>query len=113
MDYVKRPILGREGDSLNPIAIKLKDQDNDYVDLTDYTGYISVNNCSNVVIKEYFNLRKVNNNGVDAFVWEFPLKLDIPAGKYQWFLKTSHPSEGIITALYGDFIVEQKKVFQA
>jgi hypothetical protein len=113
MEYVKKAIKGREGDSLSPIVIHLKDTETgNYLDLADYTAYISVNNCENLVIKEYFNLQKITVDEKDAFVWSFPVELDIPSGKYQWFLKLVHPNEGEKTSLYGDFIVEQRKVFE-
>lgn len=105
---IKNFINTRNGDTLNPLVLTFK-KDGVEEDITDWTFYASINDLAGAEIK-YFDMDEglsIVNNKLNI---NFGETIQIPEGKYEFYLKVFNEQFGYQTILEGSFNVAPERV---
>ncbi len=105
---IKNFVNTRNGDTLNPLTFTFKSGGAE-ANISSWEFYASVNDFKGNEV-EYYDMDEGCSIVDNKLVVDFGDKINIEAGKYQFFLKVYNSQSGYQTIMQGDFNVEPKRV---
>lgn len=105
---IKNFINTRNGDTLNPLVLTFK-KDGVEQDITEWLFYASIDDLAGNEI-QYFSMAEGLSIIDNKLHIDFGTKIEIPEGKYEFYLKVYSEEFGYQTILEGSFNVAPERV---